>query len=126
MGKILVVDDSEVVRIKISNILTEADHEVFEASDGPEGVRIASENPDIQIVLTDYNMPEMDGLTMVEKVKEINGMENAFYAVLTTESSPTLKEKGKAVGVRLWIVKPVDKKNLLKITDTIFKKLSAA
>ena len=126
MGKILVVDDSEVVRIKISNILTEADHEVFEASDGPEGVRIASENPDIQIVLTDYNMPEMDCLTMVEKVKEIGGMENAFYAVLTTESSSTLKEKGKAVGVKLWIVKPVDKNNLLKITDTIFKKMNAA
>lgn len=126
MGKVMVVDDSEVVRIKVSNILTEAGYEVLEAGDGPEGIRIANENPDIQVVISDYNMPEMNGLTMIEKIQENPEHKNTFFAVLTTESSQTLKVKGKALGVKLWIVKPVDKNSLIKVTAKIFEKLQAA
>ena len=126
MGKIMVVDDSEVVRIKVSNILTEAGYEVLEASDGPEGIRIAGENPDIQLVISDYNMPEMNGLAMIERIKENPDHGNTFFAVLTTESSSTLKEKGKTLGVKLWIVKPIEKKALVTVTAKIFEKIKAA
>ena len=126
MGKILIVDDSEVVRIEVSRILNEAGYDVVEAEDGPEGIDLAAKNPDIKIILTDYNMPDMNGLTMLEAIKKTTEHRDTFCGVLTTESSASLKEKGKAIGVGVWIVKPVDAKNLAKVTGMIMDRMKAA
>lgn len=126
MGKILIVDDSEVVRMQISRILSGAGYEVLAARDGPEGIKFAADHPDISIILSDYNMPDMSGLTMLEAIKKTSEHKNTFCGVLTTESSPSLKERGKAIGVSFWIVKPVEDKKLIKVTETIMARLEAS
>jgi len=126
MSKILIVDDSEVVRIQVAGILSGAGYEVIEAEDGPEGISLAEENPDIKMILSDYNMPDMNGLTMIETIKRSKAHKNTFCGVLTTESSAALKEKGKAIGIGVWIVKPVDAKNLIKVTGMIMERVKAS
>ena len=122
MAKILIVDDSKVVRMQVCQILQDLGHEVLEAEDGEMGLDIAQQHSDFDLILSDYNMPGMDGLKMLEMITETTENRNSFYGLLTTESSPSLKAKGKAIGVGVWIVKPVDNKKLIKITETIFSR----
>ena len=126
MSKILVVDDSEVVRMQVTRILTNAGYEILQAEDGEMGVEVAEQNADISLILSDYNMPGMDGLTMLETIRKTAKHQKTFCGVLTTESSQGLKEKGKEIGVGVWIVKPVDAKKLIKITETVFARLKAS
>ena len=63
-------------------------------------------SPGIKLVISDVNMPNMDGLTMVEKIRGELGNSTVNVIMLTTESSPSMKERGKAAGVKGWIVKP--------------------
>ena len=126
MGKILIVDDSEVARMKVIGFLEELNHEIIEASDGMEGIRVADEHSDIQLIISDYNMPEMNGLAMIEKIKEKPAHKDTFFAVMTTETSANLKQKGKSIGVKLWIKKPVNKEAFLKVVKVIFERLGAA
>ena len=63
-------------------------------------------SPGIRLVISDVNMPNMDGLTMVEKIRGELGNSSVNVIMLTTESSPAMKERGKAAGVKGWIVKP--------------------
>ncbi len=70
MSKILVVDDSEVVRMQVTRILTNAGYEILQAEDGEMGVEVAEQNADISLILSDYNMPGMDGLTMLETIRK--------------------------------------------------------
>ena len=126
MAKILIVDDSEVVRIEVVNILSQAGYVVLEAEDGPEGILLAKDHPDIALILSDYNMPDMNGLTMIQTIRKTAAHKNTFCGVLTTESSSALKAKGKAIGVGVWMIKPVDAKNLLKVTGMILAKLNVS
>ena len=121
MAKILIVDDSEVARIEIRKILKSAGHDVLEGTDGVHGIKMATANEDVSIVFADYNMPDMDGLSMLDNIRQIEAHKETFFGVLTTESSAALKEEGRAMGVKVWIVKPVSAKKLLKITDMILK-----
>ena len=70
MSKILVVDDSEVARMQVVGILEEAGYKVLDAPDGEEGIKQAAANSDIKMILSDYNMPDMNGLDMLEIIKE--------------------------------------------------------
>jgi len=126
MGKILIVDDSEVVRIQVSGILSGAGYNVVEAEDGPEGLKKAQEDKDINIIICDYNMPDMNGIEMIEAVKKLDHHKTTFCGILTTESSSVLKEKGKAIGISLWIVKPVVAKNLLRVMGMIMQRMKQA
>ena len=123
MGKILVVDDSKVARMEVSGILTAAGYEVLEACGGLEGIQLAQNNPDVKIILADYNMPEMNGLVMLDSIKDISAHKETFCGILTTESSSTMKEIGRSIGVDVWIGKPVDPQNLVKLTGVIMSKL---
>lgn len=106
MSHILVVDDSSTVRNEVSGFLSQHGFEVAVAADGRAGLDCLRAQPGIRLVICDVNMPVMDGITMAEKVRgELNNSAVPII-MLTTENDPKLKERGKAAGVRGWIVKP--------------------
>lgn len=121
MAKVLVVDDSSTVRDEVAGFLKRSGLEVATAVDGKDGLSKVKAYPGIRLVVCDVNMPNMDGLTMVEKVRNELGNKSVNIVMLTTESSPAMKERGKAAGVKGWIVKPFKGEAVL---DT-FRKLAS-
>lgn len=106
MAKIMVVDDSEVIRFQLSTDLTKEGHEVVEAHDGLHGLQVLQENKDVKVIICDVNMPEMDGLTMCENISKDEEVNKIPIVMLTTQNSPELKAKGKSLGVIAWVTKP--------------------
>lgn len=121
MAKILIVDDSDVLRMELSEVLRGGEHEIVEAAHGAEGLSVAEANADVELVIADYNMPEMDGVTMCRRIRELPGREAVPFFVLTTESSPELKAAGKEVGVVLWIIKPFNGDKVLAAIKKVLK-----
>ena len=101
MSKILVVDDSSTVRDEVAGFLKKNGLAVDTAVDGKDGLAKIKANPGLRLVISDVNMPNMDGLTMVEKVRGELGNKTVNVIMLTTESSPAMKDRGKAAGRRL-------------------------
>ncbi len=126
MAKFLVVDDSDVLRSEVCAALLEAGHEVVEAENGALGLAQAEAHDDLAIVITDLNMPVMDGITMSARIHTLDRYKNVPVFMLTTESSQDLKIAGKEAGVMVWMVKPLKKDFLLKAVTTVLAKLAAA
>ncbi|TXH41140.1 MAG: response regulator [Burkholderiaceae bacterium] len=106
MAHILVVDDSSTMREIVGSYLSKNGFEVTVATDGRDGLAKLKQDPEIRLVLSDVNMPNMDGLTMAEKIRTELGNTKVRIVMLTTEDSPDMRDRGKAVGVTGWIVKP--------------------
>lgn len=106
MAQILVVDDSSTVRNEVGDFLKKNGLNVALAVDGRDGLAKLKADPSIKLVVCDVNMPNMDGLTMAEKVRSELGNSTVSIIMLTTENSPIMKERGKAAGIKGWIVKP--------------------
>ena len=106
MAQILVVDDSATVRNEVSSFLQQQGLNIETAIDGKDGLDKLKRESSIKLVISDVNMPNMDGLTMVEKLRNEVGNKSVNVIMLTTESDPRMKERGKAAGVKGWIVKP--------------------
>lgn len=121
MAQILIVDDSSTVRDEVATFLKASGLNVTTAVDGKDGLAKLKADPGIKLVVADVNMPNMDGLTMVEKIRGELGNSTVNLVMLTTESSPNMKERGKAAGVKGWIVKPFKGEAVL----ATFKKLVA-
>jgi two-component system chemotaxis response regulator CheY len=122
MAQILVVDDSSTVRNEVGDFLTKNGLTVTLAVDGRDGLVKLKSDPSIKLVVCDVNMPNMDGLTMAEKVRSELNNQNVSIIMLTTENSPAMKERGKAAGIKGWIVKPFKGDAVL----ATFKKLVGA
>jgi two-component system chemotaxis response regulator CheY len=106
MAQILVVDDSSTVRNEVGDFLKKNGLEVLLAVDGRDGLAKLKSDSGIKLVVSDVNMPNMDGLTMAEKIRSELGNSTVNIIMLTTENSPIMKERGKAAGIKGWIVKP--------------------
>ncbi|TQV72771.1 response regulator [Aliikangiella marina] len=106
MAQVLVVDDSATVRNEVSTFLKNNGFAVETADDGKQGLDKLRSDSAIKLVISDVNMPNMDGLTMAEKIRSELGNQTVNIIMLTTESDPRMKERGKAAGVKGWIVKP--------------------
>jgi two-component system chemotaxis response regulator CheY len=106
MKKILLVDDSPSVRQQVRLALTEGGYVVVEGNDGLDGLAKLAATPDVGLIISDINMPRMNGLDMIEKVK--SDPKNAALPVLmlTSEGQPALIERAKKAGVKGWVVKP--------------------
>ena len=104
--KILVVDDFPTMRRIVRNLLKELEFvNVDEAEDGAAGLeKVKAGN--YGFVVSDWNMPNMDGLTMAEKIRTELGNKAVRIVMLTTEDNPAMRERAKALGVNGWIVKP--------------------
>lgn len=106
MSQVLVVDDSSAVRTEVSNFLINNEIDVLTAVDGKDGLEKLKGDPSVKLVIADVNMPNMDGLTMVEKIRSELGNTDVKIIMLTTENDARMKERGRAAKVRGWIVKP--------------------
>ena len=127
MGKVLLVDDSEIIRTQVTDILSDAGCEVIQAFDGDQGLKVAKEkSAEIDAVITDYTMPGLNGVELVESLKAMTSYEGKGMIMLTTEAGAELKKKGNAIGVRAWLVKPVNGDLLLKVLNKLIVKAQAA
>lgn len=112
MSKILAVDDSPSMRQMVSVTLEQAGYEVFMAKDGQEALDMA-QTLSVNLVLTDINMPNMDGIALVKNLRLLSDYRYKPILILTTESSREKKLQGKEAGATGWIVKPFDPEQLL-------------
>ncbi len=106
MAQILIVDDSITVRNEVHDFLAEHGFEVDIAIDGEDGLNKLSADPQIKLIICDVNMPNMDGLTMAENIRNEQNNNDVIIVMLTTENNPMMKQRGKEAGVKGWIVKP--------------------
>lgn len=112
MRKILIVDDSVSMRQMVSFTLRQGGFDVVEAEHGQDGLdKLGRETVDL--IITDLNMPVMDGITFIQNVRKNPVMKSKPILMLTTEGLAAKKEQGKAAGATGWIVKPFDPDKLL-------------
>jgi two-component system, chemotaxis family, chemotaxis protein CheY len=110
---VLVVDDSASVRRQLREALETGGFSVVEAENGERGLAAIQDGP-IDLMLVDLNMPVMDGLEMIGKVRALEEHKKTPIFVLTTESGTAAAKEGKAAGASAWIVKPVKPEVLVK------------
>ncbi len=116
--KILLVDDSASVRTVAGIALRGAGYDVLEASNGQEG--LGKLNGDkIHLIISDVNMPVMDGITFLKEVKRHPSCKFTPVIMLTTEAGEDKKQEGRAAGAKAWIVKPFQQDQLLSVVRKI-------
>ncbi|MBT8438455.1 MAG: response regulator [Gammaproteobacteria bacterium] len=118
MTSILAVDDSPSMRQMVSYTLESAGYDVILANDGMTALDIA-EKTSVNLVITDVNMPNMDGISLVRQLREKQDYRFTPILILTTESSTEKKMLGKEAGATGWIVKPFDPDQLLKTLQRV-------
>jgi two-component system chemotaxis response regulator CheY len=110
---ILIVDDSSSLRTLVKMALTRADYDVLEAADGEAALAVLDKAAKVHLIVSDVNMPNMDGITFVGRVKQHPRHRFAPVIMLTTEGQEAKKEQGRAAGAKAWIVKPFTPPQLL-------------
>jgi two-component system chemotaxis response regulator CheY len=115
---ILAVDDSASIRQMVSLTTTGAGHRCITASNGAEALALA-QNTSIDLVLTDQNMPVMDGLTLVRSLRAIPRFSGIPILVLTTETGEEMRARGRSAGATGWLTKPFDPATLLAVIDRV-------
>jgi two-component system chemotaxis response regulator CheY len=111
---ILVVDDTRSMRKMVAAVLEGAGYEVAEAGDGVEALQMAQTRV-FDFVVTDHNMPRMDGVTLVRELRRLPDYDPVAVIVLSTEVSAELKQKGREAGATGWMAKPFDPQRMLDI-----------
>lgn len=116
--KVLAIDDSRTIRSLVHKVMEEAGFECVLAEDGVDGVnRFAEENPDI--VITDINMPNMDGFGVISTIRGGTTNRMVPILVLTTESADHLKAKARDAGATGWIIKPFDDQTIVSMVRRV-------
>lgn len=115
---ILAVDDSGSLRQMVAFSLNAAGYKVVEAVDGQDALNKAKQQV-VDLVLTDQNMPVMDGLTLIRSLRNLPNYQKVPILMLTTESSDEMKSQGRAAGANGWLVKPFDPKKLIEIVQKV-------
>lgn len=106
MTDVLLIDDSETMRASVRQVLEGGGISCSEAENGLKAIELFEANPDFKLVISDYNMPELDGIATIQKIRSLPKGDKVMVFMLTTESSPDLKDLGKSVGVKAWVTKP--------------------
>ncbi|PZU82875.1 MAG: two-component system response regulator [Shinella sp.] len=117
-AKILTVDDSASVRLTTRIALTNAGYQVTEAVDGTDGLAKVN-GGQFDLIITDLNMPNMDGLTMIRELRKVPANTGIPIIFLTTESDGDVKQQAKAAGATGWLTKPFDPENLVKVAKKV-------
>lgn len=113
MRKVLIVDDSPSMRQMVSFTLRQGGFDVVEAEHGQQALD-KLKGVSVDLIITDLNMPVMDGITLIRNVRSQPAMRGKPILMLTTEGLAAKKEEGKAAGATGWIVKPFDPNKLLE------------
>jgi len=117
--KVLVVDDSAAIRQSITYVLQQGGYEVTEAKDGLDGLSVLASMEETNLIITDVNMPNMDGISFIRKVRENDKYKFTPIIVLTTESQGSKMNEGKEAGATGWIVKPFSSEKLLGVVKKV-------
>ncbi|MGB3813206.1 MAG: response regulator [Shinella sp.] len=120
-AKILTVDDSASIRLTTRVTLNNAGYAVTEAVDGLDGLGKLQAG-EYDLVITDLNMPNMDGLAMIRELRKLPAHTGVPVIFLTTESDGELKAQAKAAGATGWLTKPFDPESLVKIARKVLGK----
>jgi two-component system chemotaxis response regulator CheY len=122
MAKVLIVDDSTMLRDMLNYALNEGGYsDITEAVDGVDALEKIN-GPEFDVIITDVNMPRMDGLTLIQELRKVPAYAKKPILVLTTERSDEMKAKGKASGATGWIVKPFVPEQLLKAVNIVLSR----
>ena len=120
MPSILAVDDSASMRQMVSFTLKNAGYQVVEAVDGQDALEKSSQR-DFDLVLTDQNMPRLDGIGLTKRLREQPRFKATPILILTTESSDQMKQAGRAAGATGWLVKPFDPNKLIEVIGKVIR-----
>lgn len=121
MGKaVLVVDDSTSMRQMVAFTMKEAGFDVIEGSNGQDALSRV-EGRSVNLVITDLNMPVMDGMTLIRQLRSKAEFKFTPILMLTTESQQEKKLEGKAAGATGWIVKPFNPEQLLQVVGKVVR-----
>jgi two-component system chemotaxis response regulator CheY len=120
MKRVLTVDDSSSIRQMVSFTLRGAGYEVTEAVDGREGLAMSGSGK-FDLVVTDLNMPDMDGIQMITAVRKLPGYAFTPILMLTTESQAEKKDAGRKAGATGWIVKPFSPDQLIAVARKLIR-----
>ncbi|MCP3428413.1 response regulator [Opacimonas viscosa] len=118
---ILVVDDSPSIRQMVEVTLSGSKYKVTVAPDGQEALDLCQIH-DFDFVLTDQNMPRMDGLTLIKSLRKMTEYRQKPIVMLTTEASDAMKAQGRAAGATGWMVKPFDPDKLVMVTEKVLSR----
>ena len=118
--KFLVVDDSASMRQLVSFTIKDAGYDVLVAENGKDALAKLS-NGKVDMVITDLNMPEMDGIELIKQLRAMPGYKFAPIVMLTTESQEAKKQEGRQAGASGWIVKPFSPEQLLGVVKKFVK-----
>lgn len=116
---VLVVDDSKSVRAVIGTTLQVAGYNVIQATDGQEGLDILNGDNHIELIITDLNMPNMDGITFIREIKKMPDYKSTPICMLTTETEQSKLEQGNSVPTDAWITKPVQPAHVINIVTRL-------
>ncbi|OFC69620.1 response regulator [Alteromonas confluentis] len=120
-ARVLVVDDSVSIRQMVEMTLRSADFDVTLAEDGQHALEVCS-NKAFDFVLTDQNMPRMDGLSLIRALRTKQTYQRTPIVMLTTESSDDMKQQGRAAGATGWMVKPFDPNKLIAVLGKLMSR----
>ena len=120
MHSILAVDDSISMRQMVSFTLKNAGFEVVDAVDGEDAYEKARKRH-FALVLTDQNMPRLDGIGLTRRLREHPNFKTTPILILTTESSDQMKQAGRAAGATGWLVKPFDPAKLIEVIRKVIR-----
>lgn len=115
---ILIVDDSSSVRQVVTMSLRHAGYDVIEGVDGKDALSKLT-GQKVHLIISDVNMPNLDGISMVKKIKEMPAYKFTPIVMLTTESEDEKKRQGQAAGAKAWMVKPFRPDQLLGVVQKL-------
>lgn len=116
--RILIVDDSVSMRGMIRSALRSGSFEVIEAANGPDAL-IVLDRQEVDLIITDVNMPDMDGISLVKAIRHRPATKVTPVLVLTTECGAEMKQAGRAAGATGWIVKPFSPQQLVQVVAKV-------
>jgi len=125
MATILAVDDSTSIRNLIQRTLEDKGYDVVVAEDGVQAMEIARSRT-FNMVLTDINMPNMTGISLVSKLRRLETYKDTPIVMVTTEDKDFKKEKAKSLGANGWLQKPFTQERLLNVVKVMLEKYSKA
>lgn len=118
--KVMIVDDSETLRAILIFVLEEAGFEVLEGIDGIDAIKYL-DGRHIDLIITDLNMPRMDGIRLIKHVRSIETYSQTPILFLTTDTQQSKKDEARNAGATGWIVKPFDQSKLISAITKVMK-----
>ncbi|HZZ18388.1 MAG TPA: response regulator [Opitutaceae bacterium] len=115
---ILTVDDAPTMRKVVSLALGGLGHQLIEAEDGMAALELIKLR-NVDLIISDVNMPRMDGIEFTRQARQLPNFARTPILLLTTESDPTIKDRGRAAGATGWIVKPFKQEQLVAVVAKV-------